>query len=136
MEAEDVRKNYCTAYSGLKSISFISFWGFRAMPTFKVYILATTRLSPSVTLTSQFLPYLFLPRKTFLLVQYVQGYKLPIHVHGQRSTVVLDSGYTQSSQAEALRQVFAFARCSTFRDQDDNGKDLYFPVLPNFLSFP
>jgi len=67
------------------------------MPTFKVYILATTWLLPSVTLTSQFLPYLFLPRNTFLLVQYVPGYKLPIHVHGQSSTVVLDSGYTQSS---------------------------------------
>jgi hypothetical protein len=137
VEDEDVRKNYCTAYSGLKNNSFISLWGFRAMSNFKICILATTVLSPSVTLTSQFSPYLFLPRKTFLLVHYVPGYKVPIHIHGQRSTLVLESGYTQSSYEEALRQVFAFERCPTIRDQDDKQwKRTFLSCAPQILSFP
>jgi len=130
-------KNYCTAYGGLKNSSFISLWGFKAMSTFKIYILATTVLSPSFTLTSQFSPHLFLPKKTFLLVQYVSGYKLPIHIHGQSRTVVLDSGYTQSSYTEALRQVSALSSCPTVRDQDDKQWErLFLSCAPQFFKFP
>jgi hypothetical protein len=107
------------------------------MSTFKIYILATTLLSPSVTLTSQFSPYLFPPRKIFLLVEYVPGYKLPVHIHAQRSTVVLDSGYSQSSYTEALRQVFTLARCPTVRDQDDKQwESTLLSCAPQFFKFP
>lgn len=137
VEDEVVRKNYCTAYSGLKNNSFISLWGCREMSTFKIYILATTVLSPSVTLASQFSPYLFPPRKIFLLVDYVPGYKLPVHIHVQRSTVVIDSGYSQSSYTEALRQVFTLARCPTVRDQDDKQwESTFLSCAPQFFKFP
>ena len=137
MEDEDVRKNYCTAYSGVKNNSFISVWGFRVISTFKIYILAKTVLSPSVTLTSQFSPYLFLPRSIFLLAQYVLGYKLPMQIHGQRSTVVLDSGYFQSSYKEALPQVFTPARCPTVRDQNDKQwESTFLSCALQFFKFP
>ena len=136
-EDEDFRKNYCAAYSELKNNSFISLCEFRAISTFKICILAITVLLLPVTLSGQFSPYLFLPRKTFLLAQHFPGYKSPIHIHGKRSTVVLYSGYTQSSYAEDFGHILALAMCPTVRDKNDRQWERTFlSCAPQFFKFP